>query len=181
MRELSLNILDIAQNSVSANAKNINISIICEGGFLNLTVSDDGKGMSEEFLKTVTDPFSTTRTTRRVGLGIPLLKQAAEESGGELTITSQLGVGTTTKASFKLDSIDRAPLGDIASTITSLILTKPQIDYVLEMKLNGNGFKFCTKEVKEVLDGLPIEELEVIAFINSNINESMQESGMQGL
>ena len=103
MRELSLNILDIVENSVRAGATLIKVSVIAKDGFLTIEIADDGKGMSEEFLRSVTDPFTTTRTTRKVGMGIPLFKMAAETANGSFDIKSKLGAGTTVTAKFEID------------------------------------------------------------------------------
>lgn len=173
MRELSLNILDIVENSVVAGALNIKIFIRLQDDYLTIRIEDDGKGMSEEFLKTVTDPFTTSRHTRRVGMGIPLLKQAAESAGGQLTISSALNVGTTIEASFLKESIDRMPLGDIANTISSLILTSPSIEFYLIYGVYDRVYEFNTLEFKKMLDGLPIENLEIITYIRELIEENI--------
>lgn len=173
MRELSLNILDIAQNSVNADAKNILISVIVVIDTLSISIKDDGKGMSAEFLAKVCDPFTTTRTTRKVGMGIPLFKSAAESSGGTFSITSSLGKGTETKATFSLQNIDRMPLGDIAGTMTILIMAKPEIDFVLDYRVDDNSYLFDTKEIKNILDGVPIESIEVMTYLESLINENI--------
>lgn len=106
MKELSLHILDIAQNSISAGARALDLTLAEENGWLTITVADDGRGMSPEFLATVTDPFTTTRTTRKVGLGLPLLRLAAEQTGGQMKVDSRLGEGTTVTAAFDTASID---------------------------------------------------------------------------
>lgn len=173
MRELSLNILDIAQNSIKADAKNILISIIVKSDILEISIKDDGKGMSEEFLSKVCDPFTTTRTTRKVGMGIPLFKSAAESSGGKFFITSTLGKGTETKATFALNNIDRMPLGDIAGTMSVLIMAKPEIDFVLDYRINERNYLFDTKEIKDILDGVPIESVEIIAYLEGIINDNI--------
>lgn len=173
MRELSLNILDIAQNSVNADAKNIVISVIVINDTLEICIKDDGKGMSEEFLSKVCDPFTTTRTTRKVGMGIPLFKSAAESSGGKFSITSVLGKGTQTKATFTLNNIDRMPLGDIAGTMSVLINAKPEIDFVLDYRINERKYLFDTKEIKDILDGVSIDNVEIIAYLEGIINDNI--------
>ena len=133
MKELSLNILDITKNSVSAKATNILISLVTdESGWLTLKIVDDGCGMSDETVRNVTDPFYTTRTTRKVGMGIPLLKLAAEQTGGSLDIassTDESSHGTAVTATFDTNSIDFMPVGDIASTVSILIGGSPDIDF----------------------------------------------------
>ncbi len=173
MRELSLNILDIAQNSISADAKNIEICVMAKDGVLTITIKDDGKGMSKEFLSKVVDPFTTTRTTRKVGMGLPLFKEAAESSGGSLSISSELGVGTVVEASFGINHIDRMPLGDLAGTMTILIMAKPEIDFVLEYAVEDRSYIFDTKEIKSILDGVPIESPEIISYLEGLINENI--------
>ena len=131
MRELSLHILDLAQNSLTANAKRLDILITEDkaGDRLTITLKDDGKGMSPEFLKNVTSPFTTTRTTRKVGLGIPMFKANAELSGGDFDIWSEVGVGTRMTANFVLSSIDRPPLGDMVSTLVTLVIANPTFHF----------------------------------------------------
>jgi len=175
MRELSLNILDIAQNSIAAGAKNITLTVNAQDNLLKIAVKDDGKGMTQEFLAQVTDPFTTTRTTRKVGMGLPLLQQEAQKSGGEFVIESQKGLGTKVEASFEIDNIDRLPLGDLAETLVSLILTNPQIDFTLHYAVEDRQFEFDTKQVKKILDGVPIESYEIIAYIRELLTENIKE------
>ena len=142
MKELSLNILDIAENSVSANASLIDILVkeSVLNDTMSISITDNGKGMSEEFVKTVTDPFSTTRTTRKVGMGISLLKLVAEQSAGEFSIESQLGKGTVVTATFKRSHIDRPPLGNIGQTISTLVSCILGIDFSYTHVFNDNEF-----------------------------------------
>lgn len=172
MRELALHILDIAENSVKANAKLVTIDIDVHDNLLTIKIIDDGKGMSEEFLQKVTDPFTTTRTTRKVGMGIPLFKQAAETSGGTFEIKSQLGIGTEVKVTFQLDDVDRMPLGDIPSTATTLLY--PDCDFKWIYTIGDESFIFDTREVKEELQGIPIDSPEIIAFLKSMIKENIE-------
>ncbi|MFA5449263.1 MAG: ATP-binding protein [Clostridia bacterium] len=176
MRELSLNVLDIAENSVAANATLIEINIRAKSNILVIEVKDNGKGMTSEFLNRVTDPFTTTRTTRDVGMGLPLFKQAAELSGGRFQIDSQVGKGTNVYAEFQIDHLDRMPLGDIGETVSALIMTAPHIDYIFHYSVEDASFTLDTREVKETLDGIPIESIEVTAylreFLKGNITET---------
>lgn len=171
MRELSLHILDIVENSVKANATLVQVDIEVKDGYLYITVVDNGKGMSEEFLAKVVDPFTTTRKTRKVGLGIPLIKQSAELAEGEFSITSKLGEGTTVRTSYKLDSIDRVPLGDVPETITTLLY--PDVEFVWRYAVNGEEFIFDTREVKEELQGVPIDSPEILVFLKSLLKENI--------
>lgn len=174
MKEISLNILDIAQNSIAANAGTVRIEISedAETDRMTVTIADDGKGMSEEMLATVTDPFTTGRTTRRVGLGIPLLKMAAELTGGSLDIKSKLGEGTTVTAVFGLSHIDRQPLGDIASTIHQLAVMNENTDFLYVHSIDGRVFEFDTKEVKKILGGVPLNTPEVSIWLLEYLNEN---------
>lgn len=176
MNELSLHILDICENSINANASLVQLSII-ENSIRNtyeIIIEDNGKGMSEEILKTVTDPFYTTRTTRKVGLGISLFKMAAELTEGSLQINSKEGVGTTVHVTFTRNHIDRAPLGDIAQTIVSLI-TRGQSDIVYTHRKDGKEFVFSTIEIKQVLDGIPLNEPSIMIWMKNNIDDGLKE------
>ena len=174
MRELSLNIMDIAQNSVRAQATVITVR--CKENTLEntltLEVEDNGKGMSAEQIASVTDPFFTTRTTRKVGLGVPLFKMAAEQTGGSFQIRSEPGKGTLTAASFKTDSVDMTPLGDINSTISLLIHSNPEMDIVFERSVNEKAFTLDTREMREMLGDVPLNNPEVALWITSFLEEN---------
>lgn len=172
MRELSLHILDIAENSVKAGATLIKITIAAENGRLIIEVNDNGKGMSRDFLEKVCDPFVTTRTTRKVGMGIPLFKQAAETAGGFFDIQSEEGAGTTVRAEFEIDNIDRAPMGDLAATVLTQL--NNDIDYVWTYKVDDRVFVFDTREVKKQLGGVPIDSPEIVMFIKELLSENIQ-------
>ncbi len=177
MRELSLNILDIAQNSITAGASLITIEIAEDTATKTLIIGiyDNGKGMSEEQVRSVIDPFFTTRTTRKVGMGIPLFKMAAEQTGGSLQIKSELGVGTEVRATFKTDSVDFTPLGDVATTVQMLISMNTDRDFIYRRSVDGRDFTLDTREVKEILGDVPLDAYEVsqwlIEFINENTHE----------
>ncbi len=132
MREIALHLLDIAENSVAAQGHNICIAIDenLQSDLLSVSVTDDGRGMSEQTAKQVLDPFYTTRTTRKVGLGIPLLKLAAEMSKGGLSLVTEPGKGTKVEASFRHSHIDRMPLGDLSMTFLTLLVSYPRIHWV---------------------------------------------------
>lgn len=179
MKELSLNILDIAGNSFKAGAENITLELIEEGNLFTFRITDDGKGMTPEFLARVLDPFTTTRTTRKVGLGLPLLKMAAEATGGELTILSRDEKtcpddhGTVVTATFFTDHIDCPPLGDVASTALMLFQSapfSPRLTYV--HRKNGREFSLDTAELHEQLGpDVPLDEPEVLAFLREYLEE----------
>lgn len=178
MRELSLNILDIVENSVKAEAKIVYIDVIAKDNVLTISIKDDGKGMSEEFLSRVTDPYTTTRTTRKVGMGLPFLKMEAEMAGGTFDIRSKLGEGTTVTSTFAIDHIDRPPLGDLGETMSILISNGDEVDYVLHFVFNETDFVFDTRELKEQLDGVPMDEPEVLLFIKNYIRENTPHGGL---
>ncbi len=177
MKELSLNILDIAENSVKAKAKNIKIEIFETVDMLKFTISDDGSGMTEEFLKNVTDPFTTTRTTRPVGLGIPLLKMAAEQTGGSVEIKSRHyekypdSHGTETSATFFKRHIDMAPLGDIVETVVTLIQCNPDIEFYFSHQSEKGRVELDTKELRCILGDVPLNNIEVILWIKEYLSE----------
>jgi hypothetical protein len=176
MKELSMHIMDITQNSVRAQAKNIEITVT-ENPAENLfafSVKDDGFGMSEELLKRVTDPFATTRTTRKVGLGIPFLRQTCEMCGGKLVLQSSEGKGTYLQASMEYDNIDRPPAGDIASSIFLIIQMNPGIIFKYSYSYNSGSFELDMREVLEVLGGVPADTPEVSAWLKENIREEME-------
>ena len=179
MPELSLNLLDVAKNSVTAGARLIRITVAADEGAdtLTLGIDDDGCGMTPEQVRRVTDPFYTTRTTRKVGLGVPFFKQAAEMTGGHFSIESTPGQGTQVRAVFGLNNIDRMPLGDLASTMVTLIQSSPEIDFVLDYRLAGQGFTMDTRQFREILGGIPLNEPEVLAYIDSFLRENMAACG----
>ena len=177
MKELSLHILDIAENSVKAGASVIEIAVSEDGkkNLLQIEIKDNGSGMSKEFLKSVKDPFKTTRTTRRVGMGLSLFEAAAEQCGGGLEISSEEGVGTDVFVTFTLNHIDRAPLGDMAGTMQTLIGGSPDIDFIYRYEKNGKTFVLNTVQMRDALGGIPLDTPEVILWIGDYINEGINE------
>lgn len=183
MQELSLNILDIAQNSVAAQATLVTISLrytLGDTDRLYIDINDNGRGMSEEVAKNVTDPFYTTRTTRKVGMGTSLFKLAAEMAEGCFELRSRSGVGTTVHAELNPRHLDAMPLGDIAATYAGLVQTSPEMDFVLEITLEKKGeaprsLTADTRVFREILQGVPINSPEVIVFIGDYIRENLAE------
>lgn len=173
MKELSLNVLDLAQNSIDAGADLIYIELTeDESGLLTLSIRDNGHGIEENALGKVTDPFYTTHTIRKVGMGIPLLKLAAEQAGGELTVVSKtresdpVSHGTEVKATFCTDSIDFTPVGDMAATLCVLIQGHPDISYVFRHKTPELDVSLDTSEMREVLgEGISLGEPEILEWI----------------
>ena len=177
MKELSLNILDITENSVKAGATLTQIALEETDETITITITDDGCGMSEEVLNTVTNPFYTTRTTRKVGLGIPLLILAAEQTGGNVKISSSTDSdnhGTTVTALFYKNHLDFTPLGDIKATVATLIQGHPDTDFLFTHKTAKGEVLLDTRELREVLDGVPLDTYEVIKWINEYLNEQYE-------
>ena len=177
MKELSLNILDIAENSVKAGASLVEIGITETENTLTIEITDNGCGMTKETLLTVIDPFYTTRTTRKVGMGIPLFKFAAEQTGGTLTITSvhesddAENHGTTVTALFYKNHIDFTPLGDVISSVTTLIQGHPDIDFLYIHKRGDGEVALDTREIRAVLEDVPLDTFEVLLWIKDNLAE----------
>jgi len=164
MEDLSLSVLDISQNSLAAGARHLRIEVL---GFpakdlLEISIEDDGHGMRKDFLERVTDPFVTTRKTRKVGLGIPLLKMTAEMAGGEFSIESEPGVGTCVKATFRYTHIDRPPIGNMAETIVAIIQGNPDISLVYKRAEGQESFEFDTETVSAALVDIPLNEPVVL-------------------
>ncbi|MCK4258041.1 MAG: ATP-binding protein [Halanaerobiales bacterium] len=183
MRELSLHILDIVQNSIRADAKEIRISIDINTTTdqMIILIKDNGCGMSNEMMEKVLDPFTTTRTTRRVGLGLPLFKAAAERCDGDLVLQSEVGKGTTVRTLFGFNHIDRAPLGDIEATIITLIQGKPDIDFIYHHQYDELVYDLSTKEMREELEGVPLNHPMVLDFVRKDIQEGLENMMEKGL
>ena len=165
MNELSLHILDLAQNCIRAEATLMKISIIEEEDNLNLIIEDNGFGMDEATLKNVLSPFYTSRTTRRIGLGIPLFKDLCELTGGSFSIKSKKNVGTIIDCNVNMASIDSLPLGNIIETIYILSINETDCDLEFIHQKNGKSYIYNTKEIKEVLNGIPLTEYSVKCWI----------------
>jgi len=176
MFELALHILDLVQNSVTAGAKlvTVTVSLDTASDTLTIVISDDGCGMDEELLKRVESPFATTRTTRKVGLGIPMFKQCAQMCGGAFTIQSAKGVGTVLTATFQASHVDLPPLGDLAGTMLSLVVGSPEKpDFVLRYWADGRSFEFDTRPIREALGGMPLSGNEILSWITEYLAEGI--------
>lgn len=181
MKELSLNILDIAENSVSAGAARVAVTVEEQGGWRTLTVEDDGRGMEQEFLARVTDPFTTTRTTRSVGMGLPLLKLAAEQAGGTLTVESRHESehpddhGTAVKATFLTGHVDCEPLGDLAETIVTLLQGHADLNWRFVHRTPQGEKCVDTDEMRAMLGGeIPLSDPEVLAWVRGYWDEPFE-------
>ena len=177
MRELADNIMDIAQNSISAGAAltEVHVKISHEADLITFIFKDDGCGMSEEMVQAVIEPFTTTRKTRKVGLGLPLLKQTAEMTGGAMDIQSTVGVGTVVTATFGLGHIDRPPMGDVAGAWFSLVVMNPEKDFLFTYDYDGIVFTFDTREVREAVAPIPLNQMEISAWIKDCISTEIKE------
>jgi anti-sigma regulatory factor (Ser/Thr protein kinase) len=167
LRELALHILDIAENSVSAKAGTISIRVDEDhaANRLKISVKDNGCGMSPEMVERVVDPFVTSRTTRKVGLGIPLLKAAAEGCDGGLAIQSAVGQGTCVEVEFQLDHIDRMPLGNMTDTMLTLVVGSPEVHWIFTYTVDGQAYEFDDEPIKEVLQDVPLTDPAVLAYL----------------
>lgn len=177
MNELSLHILDVIENSTRAGARLIEITIIeaTDRDKLMIEIKDDGSGMDEETLGRIMDPFYTTRTVRRVGLGIPLLAQAARAAEGSCTVQSSPGGGTRVTVEFRLHHIDRQPLGKMDETLATAIAGNPEVDFVYTHRIDDENYRLDTRELRLVLDDVPLNSAPVIAFIRNDIAEALAE------
>ena len=176
MRDLSLHLLDLAQNSITAGASLVTIRLtLGEDRMLTMELIDNGKGMSPELLARVTSPFATTRTTRKVGLGIPMMKENAEKAGGTFSLESEEGKGTTLTCSMDTGNIDCLPLGDLSGTLLSLMLTNPLFpDFLFEGKSPKGEGNFDTREVRQALGSdIPFNEPSVAAWLKEALDEEI--------
>ena len=182
MKELSLNILDVAENSVKAGATLTQILLTEKDGTLTLEIVDDGCGMSEDVVRSVTDPFYTTRTTRKVGMGIPLLKLACEQTGGSLSISSvtqeadPVNHGTHVTATFDMNHIDFTPLGDVSESILTLIQGHPDTDFLFRHQTADRVVELDTRQLREILEDVPLNSYDVMIWIGGYLREQYEAS-----
>ena len=176
MRDLSLHILDLMQNSIRAQAKLVCLSVLLdEKGILSIIIEDDGTGMSPELLSRVLSPFATTRTTRKVGLGSPMMAENCRLAGGGLALESTLGKGTKLTATLDTSSIDCLPLGDLPGTLTTLVTMNPdQPEFLLRCRSPKGEMEFDTRQVREALQGVPLNEPEIAAWMQESLREEIE-------
>lgn len=176
MKNIAQHILDITQNAIRAKANIVEIYIHHseKENLLELIIKDNGEGMNQDMVDRVTDPYTTTRNTRKVGMGIPLLKQNAEAAGGSFAISSAEKQGTMVQASFQLDHLDRPPLGDLTDTITSLAAGNADTDFIITFITDQGEYIFNTREVKEVLDDTPIYDSQVVKYLKEMLAENIE-------
>ena len=180
MKELSLHLLDVAKNSVTAGAGRVEITLNEDSeGWLTIAIRDDGRGMDPEFLSQVTDPFTTTRTTRKVGLGLSLYRMAAEQTGGSLEIQSEVGKGTAVTARFLLRHLDCPPLGDLAGTIALIIQVSPDIELSYRHTTPSGTAELSTAELREILgDDVSLAEPEIFIWIQDYLTEQEEQAAV---
>lgn len=181
MIELSLHILDISENAIRAKAGTVIITLIedPQNDRLTLEITDDGKGMNEEELRRVLDPFYTTKKVRRVGLGLPMLAQAAQDAGGAFEIQSKPAQGTVVRVAFQLSHLDRQPLGDLPAALTTLIVGNPDMRLVYRHRRDPAEYVLDTDEIKKEIADVPINHIEVLKFIRQDITEGLKEINAQ--
>jgi hypothetical protein len=182
MKELSLNILDIVQNSIRAEANEISIMIdeSPSKDLYQIIITDNGTGIPDEILNNVTDPFVTTRTKRRMGLGLSLLKYHAELTGGRLEIISKVGMGTEVRVSFSFSHIDRQPLGDIVGILVILMASNQVINFIYTHKTENGEYRFSSKETKEYLEVEALNEMYLLEETGWMIGENLKEIKVSG-
>ena len=185
MLELSMNILDIVENSIRAGASLVKISITenRKNDILRIEITDDGEGMEPDITEKALDPFYTSKDIRKVGLGLPMLSHAAKITGGRFTIESEKGKGTSVMADFKYNHIDRQPLGDMPGSMAIIIAGNPLVDFVYTHLSDDRSYALDTREIKNELEDVPINHPKVIQFIKENIRDGLEEigAGSEGL
>jgi anti-sigma regulatory factor (Ser/Thr protein kinase) len=181
MLELALHILDIAENSVRAGAKTISIDITEDRmkDRLGIEIRDDGTGMDEATLKKAMDPFYTSKKVRRVGLGLPMLAEAAKRTGGSFALKSHEGVGTRVAVEFQLGHLDRQPLGDLTGVLMALIAGNDGVDFICRHECDGRAFMLDTRDVRSEIGNIPMNHVEVLKLIRQHINEGLSEIGTE--
>ena len=179
MKELSMHVYDLMENSIAANASEIKLTIrdSIKDNIYAFTIEDNGKGMSPEFLAKVTDPYTTTRTTRKVGLGLPLIKMNTENCGGGMKIVSEVGKGTRLDFWFQHNHWDRPPMGDLAGTIVMLCSQHEDRHIIYRHITDKDEFVFDTDEVKEALDGASMNDLSIFRYLKDMVKENLEAIG----
>ncbi|TYP57659.1 ATP-binding protein [Thermosediminibacter litoriperuensis] len=177
MKEISLHVLDIVENSLNAGATVVEIEIVEDSkkDLLAIEIRDNGMGMDEQTVKKALDPFFTSRTTRKVGLGLPLLAQAAKTAGGDVTVHSLPGQGTVVKAWFKKSHIDLQPLGNMADTVASLVAVHPDVDFIYRHVIDGGVYRFDLRQIRRKLQDVPVNNPLVVNWIKKFISDSLKE------
>jgi len=178
VKDLSLHIMDLVQNSIAAGASRVTITVTQDSARDSLTVdiADNGRGMAPEMVEQVTDPFVTTRTTRKVGLGLPLFAATARQSGGGLIVESAVGKGTTVRVTMRLGHIDRPPLGDMSSTVACLLAANPSLDLEYRHHCDGRSFTLAAADLRRVLDGVSLSSPLVFPSVRELVESGIREA-----
>jgi len=181
MLELALHILDIAENSVRAGAGTVFIEIVEDRVLdrLEIVIRDDGTGMDAATVQRAMDPFYTSKKVRRVGLGLPMLQEAAIRAGGSFSIDSQVGVGTRVTVQFQLSHMDRQPLGDLTGALLALVAGNADVDFVCRHECGGRVFTLDTREIRREIGDIPLNHVEVLKFIRQHLTEGLKEIGTE--
>ncbi|KWW31675.1 MAG: hypothetical protein AUK63_369 [bacterium P3] len=179
MKELSMHVYDLMENSTAAQAKDVWLTIEdrINDNLFRFTIRDNGKGMTPEFLARVTDPYTTSRTTRKVGLGLPLIKMNTENCGGGMTLASEPGKGTTLCFWFQHDHLDRPPMGDLTGTLVMLASQHEDIHFVFRYITDRGEYLFDTDEIKEALGGMSMNDLSIIRYLKEMVSENLHDIG----
>ena len=167
-------IKELVENAIDAGASSVEVEI-ADGGQSYMRVTDDGCGMSEDMVRAVCDPFTTTRKTRKVGVGLPLLKMTAQATGGEMSIASKPGEGTTVRVTFGLSHIDRPPMGDVSGVLYTLVLMNPTTDFRFALDYDGKTFALDTREVREAVAPIPLDQPEISAGSRDCLKQNIDE------
>ena len=177
MKELAMHVYDLMENSTAANSKDVKLTIrdSLKDNDFHFTIEDNGKGMSPEFLAKVTDPYTTSRTTRKVGLGLPLIKMNTENCGGGMKLTSELGKGTRLEFWFQHDHWDRPPMGDLAGWLVMLVSQHEDIHFIITYVTDEGEFVFDTDEVKVALDGMSMNDVSIMDYLKEMVRENLAE------
>ena len=177
MKELSMHVYDLMENSTAANSTLVELTIrdSLKDNVYAFTIKDNGKGMTPEFLAKVTDPWTTSRTTRKVGLGLPLIKMNTENAGGGMKIESEVGKGTVLNFWFQHDHLDRPPMGDLAGSLVMLFSAHEDIRFIYKHITDDGEFVFDTDEIKEALDGMPMNDIHIMQYLKEMIQENLKE------
>lgn len=179
MKEISLHIMDLAQNSIAAGADRVTISLTRDSvrDIMTVDIADNGRGMPPDVVRQITDPFYTTRTTRKVGLGIPLFALTAHQCGGGLTVESAVGEGTRVTATLKLGHIDRPPVGDMATTVACLLAANPTLDLEYRHSCDGKEFSVTAAELRRTLDGVSLASPVLFGPVRDYIESGLRATG----
>ena len=175
MHELSLHVLDLVENSTGAGADQVTVTVEEDAGRdeLRIRIEDNGRGMDDEMAAKVTDPFVTTRTTRKVGLGLPLMDMTTQLCDGHLRIASAVGVGTTVDAAWRLDHLDRPPLGNMAATLKTILVMNPKLHFQYRHTVGERSFLLDSEEIRLALGDLPLTQPAVLEWLDGYLKENL--------